>query len=38
MKPVTTFILAIIFTFTAVFNVSAQSAETIWLDIEYLSI
>ncbi len=31
MKPVTTFILAIIFTFTTIFNVSAQSAETIWL-------
>ena len=31
MKPVTTFILAIIFTFTAVFKVGAQSAETIWL-------
>jgi hypothetical protein len=31
MKPVTTFVLAIIFTFTAVFKVNAQSAETIWL-------
>jgi len=31
MKPFTTFILAIIFTFITVFNVSAQSAETIWL-------
>jgi hypothetical protein len=31
MKPVTTFILAIIFTFTAVFKVSAQAAESIWL-------
>ena len=31
MKPVTTFILAIIFALTAVFKVSAQSAETIWL-------
>jgi hypothetical protein len=31
MKPVATFILAIIFTFTAFFKVNAQSAETIWL-------
>jgi hypothetical protein len=31
MKHFTTFIIAIIFTFTAVFKVSAQSAETIWL-------
>ena len=35
MKPVTAFILAIILTFTAVFKVSAQSAETIWLDCQY---
>jgi hypothetical protein len=31
MKPFITFLLAIILTFTAVFNVKAQSAETIWL-------
>jgi len=31
MKPFTTFLLALILTFTAVFNVKAQSAETIWL-------
>jgi len=31
MKSVTAFILAIIFTFTAIFKVSAQSAETIWI-------
>jgi hypothetical protein len=31
MKPLSAFFLAIIFVFTAVFNVSAQSSETIWL-------
>ena len=31
MKPFTTFLLAIIFTLTAVFKVNAQAAETIWL-------
>ena len=31
MKSVTTFILAIILTFTAIIEVGAQSAETIWL-------
>jgi hypothetical protein len=31
MKHFTAFLLAIIFTFTAVFTVNAQSAETIWL-------
>lgn len=31
MKYFTTFLLAIILTFTAVFNVNAQSAETIWI-------
>jgi len=31
MKPFTTFLLALILTFTAVFTVNAQSAETIWL-------
>jgi hypothetical protein len=31
MKPFATFLLAIIFSFTAVFNVHAQAAETIWL-------
>jgi hypothetical protein len=31
MKSITTFILALILTFTAFFKVNAQSAETIWL-------
>ena len=31
MKPFATFLLAIIFALTAVFNVNAQAAETIWL-------
>ena len=31
MKPFTTFLLAIILSFTVVFNAHAQSAETIWL-------
>jgi hypothetical protein len=37
MKSVTTFILAIILTFTAVIEVGAQSAETIWLTANTLA-
>jgi hypothetical protein len=33
MKPLSAFLLAIILVFTAVFNVSAQSPETIWLAV-----